>query len=149
MVAFVAIVGTWVGLRLASEEPSARPAIADEAPVGAAQAALEEAAMAYGAAVREGDAEALRALLARRCGEADPAAIIDARRKLFGQETGIAIGKANVARPQVVHLDERAGIAHLFLGFTRGERRLYTRQLDGWALEDGQWKSIECPGSGG
>lgn len=114
-------------------------------PLTSDPALLEAAVMAYTRALQAKDVAALHDMLSVQCAGADPAKLLAARRADIADDIGVSIDRATVIAPQIIHFDQYAGVAHLFLGLERNGRRLYTLSTDGWLFEDGHWKSAECP----
>jgi hypothetical protein len=108
------------------------------------QAQLESDALAYTRALVDGDAATIHTLLAARCRTVDAASLIDRRRASLSLDLGVPISDVTLSAPLIGHFDAVEGVAHAFLGFESGGRKLFPRTIDGWLYESGHWRNAEC-----
>jgi hypothetical protein len=123
--------------------PTPQPAAGREDEI-ALQLALERQGMAVLLALQANDVEAMRTLLASRCSATDVPALIARRRMEVSLAAGVPIADVVPLNQYVGHFDPGAGEAHTVLQFLANDERRQLSTADGWLLEDGVWKSVNC-----
>jgi hypothetical protein len=110
----------------------------------ALQHQLEQQGKAYLRALQAQDAGALKAMLAGRCSGTDVAALIARRRAEISSVAGVPIDQLTPLNQYVGHFDPFAGEAHTILQLDNAGTRVELPTADGWLLESGVWKSVNC-----
>jgi hypothetical protein len=123
--------------------PPSTAALSDAEQI-ALQHALEAQGANYLRALQAQDAAAVRGMLAGRCAGTDVAALIARRRAEIGAVAGASIDSLKPLNQLVAHFDPVAGEAHTILELSDAGRRIELPAADGWLLEGGAWKSVNC-----
>jgi hypothetical protein len=125
-------------------QPPAQPTGLSDAEQIALQRQLEAQGKAYLRALQAQDAAALTAMLAGRCTGTDVPALIARRRAEISAVAGVPIDQLTPLNQYVGHFDPFAGEAHTILQLDNSGARVQLPAADGWLLEGGAWKSVNC-----
>ncbi|MEO9256001.1 MAG: hypothetical protein ABI305_10690 [Tepidiformaceae bacterium] len=121
----------------------ATTALSDEAQI-ALQRQLEQQGKIYLQALQAQDVAAVSALLAGRCEGTDVAALITRRRAEITSVADVPIDQLTPLNQYVGHFDPFAGEAHTILQLDYAGTRVELPTADGWLLQNGAWKSVNC-----
>ena len=110
----------------------------------ALQRQLEAEGASYVQALQAHDAAAITSMLSARCAGTDVPALIARRRAEIAAVAGAPIEQLKALNQLVAHFDPSAGEAHTILELDNAGTRVELPVADGWLLEGGQWKSVNC-----
>jgi hypothetical protein len=110
----------------------------------ALQHQLEQQGARYLRALQVQDAAALTTMLAARCTGTDVPNLMARRRAEISAVAHASIDALTPLNQLVAHFDPIAGEAHTILELDGPSGRIELPTADGWLLEGGEWRSVNC-----